>query len=400
MKQKEISKLFNDLKPRNEVAKSYDFLFNSSPSKKKMKTFFIRKVNETDTLNEKINKEFKDYFYNPDTYFTSDSPIRLGKKPTITDISLDLKNNKQKLMNKRNQLNISSTSRKKSVLTKLSKDRDKFGNYLDQTKFEFIDNNRLGSIFNSYKERINSKKNKSYYKYNYNYNLPLNISLQLNNQTKNLINQKYNSKRNNNLLNYLSKKIQEKKEDLLINNTDNYLYKNEIMKKLENNIGLNEINDRYKWVSSLRNPDKYKGVKKTFLNINTDKNPFWGFLIEKSPNMRQIAIKPGLKYHNRNFKNFIKKAKSLRTFDDDNINNLEAINIRGNNLLDVEYNREMSSKKRKILHKAFVENGKVVLNTEINSLFGQETFYKNYGKNTRFFSPINVLSKYKKKEFK
>ena len=389
MKENEISKLYKDLKPQNGLTKSYDFLFNNSKPKNTMKTFFIRKITETDPLNEKIDQEYTNYFFNPDTYFTSNSPLRLNKKHEITDISLELKSNKKLMTKRNNMLNISSASRKKSIATK---DKDKYGNFIiDNTKFEYIDNKRLGNIFNSYKDIINSKTNKSYFKYNK--NLPLNISSELNNQTKKLINQKYNIKINNNLSNYLSKKIHENKEDLLISNTDNYLYKNEIIKKIGNNTLLNEINDRFKWVTSLRNQDKFKGIRKTLVNINTDKNPFWGFLIEKSPNMKQTAIRPGLKLNDRNLTNFIKKAKSLKKFDDNSLSNLEEINIRGDNLLDFEYNREMSSKKRKILHKAFVDNGKVVLNSEINNLFGKETFYKDYEKkNTRFFSPVSTSS--------
>ena len=387
MKQKEIYKLYNDLKPKNEIKKSFDFLFNSPTQKNKQKTFFIRKLSESDeTLNEKLNQEFTNYFYNPDTYFSSNSNVRLGKKYDITDISLDLKTNR-KFLTKKNMLNISSCSRKKSILTRLSKDRDKNGNnIIDNVKFEFIDNKRLGNIFDLYKERINSKRNKSYFKYNK--NLPFNLSVELNNQTKKLINQKYNNKINNNLSNYISKRIHENKEDLLISNTDNYLYKNEIMKKMGNNVLLDEINDRYKWVTSLRNSDKLKGIRKTLVNINSDKYPFWGFLVEKSPNMRQTTVRSGMQVNNRNLNNFIKKAKSLKKFDDNCLNNLEEINIRGDNLLDIEYNREMSSKKRKILHKAFVENGKIVLNTDINTVFGKETFYKDYEKNTRYFSPM------------
>ena len=390
MKQNEISKLYNDLKPKNEVQNSFNFLFNSPTQKNKQKTFFIRKLDESDILNEKINKECTNYFFNPDTYFSSNSNVRLGKKYDITDISLELKTNK-KFLTKKNMLNISINSRKKSIVTRLSKDKDKNGNnIIDNVKFEFIDNKKLGNIFNLYKERINSKRNKSYFKYNK--NLPFNLSVELNNQTKKLINQKYNIKINNNLSNLISKKIHENKEDLLISNTDNYLYKNEIIKKMGNHVLLNEINDRYKWVTSLRNSDKLKGIRKTLVNINSDKYPFWGFLVEKSPNMRQTSVRSGMQLNNRNLKNFIKKAKSLKKFDDNCLNNLEEINIRGDNLLDIEYNREMSSKKRKILHKAFVENGKIVLNTDINTIFGKETFYKDYDKNTRYYSPINTSS--------
>ena len=48
----------------------------------------------------------------------------------------------------------------------------------------------------------------------------------------------------------------------------------------------------------------------------------------------------------------------------------------------------MSSKRKKILHKAFVENGKIVLNTDINNVFGKETFYKDYNNNDSNIYPL------------
>ena len=394
MKINEISKLNKDLNPLNEIENSNDFYLNSPKLKNKPKTFLIRKLNECEVSDEKFEKEFKNYFYNPTTYFSINSPLRIGKKQEITEISLEIKNNK-KLLNKRNILNISNVSRKRSTITKLSKEKDKFS-VIDNTKFELIDNKRLNNIFNIYKERINSsKKNNSYFKYKR--NLPLNISLPLNNQEKNLLNQRYFNRQNEHLMNYLSKKIQEKKEGLLMNNIDNFLYKKEAIRKIENKNKLNEISDRYKWTTSLRNSGKIKGIRKTLVNINSDKNPFWAFLIEKSPNMKQTAIRPGINLDDRNLQNFIKKTKSFEQTDE--LNNLEKINIKGKNLFNIEYNREMSSKRKKILHKAFIENGKVISNAEINNMFGKQTFYKNYEKNMRNYSPFIKTSLHKKNLF-
>ena len=63
----------------------------------------------------------------------------------------------------------------------------------------------------------------------------------------------------------------------------------------------------------------------------------------------------------------------------------------GNDLLDIEFKREMGSQKKKILHKAFIDNGRIIFNTEINNVFGKETFYKNYDKNV--YKPINTSYK-------
>ena len=385
MKEKDISILYKDLKPNYEISKSSDFHCNS-PDKKK-KTFFIRKFNEKELSNENISKEFNNYFFNPDSYFSKNSPFRIGKKTDISEISIEIKNTNKKItMLRRNMLNTSNISRKKSTITKLSKDLYN-NNIIDNSKFEIIDNKKLDDMFNSYKKLINFN-NKKYSTYKLNHRLPISISLSLDNQEKNLLSQKNNNKKNDKILNYLSNKIHENKDDLLMNKIDSFLYKKEFLNKRDNNLYSSAVNDRFKWTTSLRNPSKFKGIRKTLVNINTDKYPFWGLFVEKSPNMRQTSVRPGINLNNRNLQNFIKMAKSVDGINEKKLKNLDEINVKGENLLNLEYNREMSSKRKKILHKAFLVNGKVVINTEINNAFGKETFYKNYEKNKRIFSPF------------
>ena len=388
MKQKEFTKLISNLRSNYEVPKPMDFLFGSPKKTTQKLTYYIRKANESDNSEGKINKQIETFFYSPDTYFSSASPVRLGKKPEITDISIDRKSTKN--VNKKNIFNTSYYSRQFSALTRRSKDRDrdkdkdKNGPQYDTTKFEIIDNKKLGSIFKSFRERINSEKSNSSDKYNNYNNLPANISLQLNDQQKKILEQKYKNKQNKYLLNYISKKIHTNKKDLLMNKVDNYLYKKEIINKIENNNSFDETKDRFIWTTSLRNSDKLKGVRRTLVNMNTDKNPFWGFLVEKSPNYQQTSLRPGIDLKIKNLRNFVEKAKASSEVNKNNINNiknLDDINIKGEDLFNIEYKREMSSKKKKILHKAFVENGKIVLNNDINNVFGKETFYKNYDSN-------------------
>jgi len=396
MKQKEFTKLYSNLRPNYEVPKPMDFLFNSPKKSVQKLTYYVRKANERDNSEGKINKQIETFFYSPDTYFSAASPVRLGKKPEITDISLDLKSTKN-VISKKNVLNTSSFSRQISALTRISKDRDrerdKAGPKFDTEKFEIIDNKRLDSIFSSYRKKINSKKSNSSYKYD-NYNdLPTNISLQLNDQQKIILGQRNKNRQNRYILNYLSKKTNTKEKDLLMNKVDNYLYKKAIINKIENNSSFDEAKDRFIWTTSLRNSDKLKGIRRTLVNMNTDKLPFWGFLVEKSPNYQQTSLRPGIDLKTRNFANFVEKAKASSEVNKNNINsikNLDDINIKGEDLFNLEYKREMSSKKKKILHKAFVENGKIVLNNDINKVFGKETFYKNYENNDSNSYPLHT----------
>ena len=382
MKQTEFSKLYKNLRPNNEVPKPIDFIFNTPKINNKGVTFYIRKANERDNSEGKINEKIETFFNSPETYFSNEFPISLGRKPEITDISLDMKTLKKRTSKK--NINTLNTSTMSKALTRLSKEKDKTFPKFDTTKFEIIDNKKLDSIFNSFRERIKSKKNNSYNKYNNDKNLPINISLRLNDQQKRILNQKNNYKQVKNILHYLSKKTHTNEQDLLMNKVDNYLYKKEIINKIENNNSFDEAKDRFIWTTSLRNSEKLKGIRRTLVNFNTDKYPFWGYLVEKSPNYQLTSLRPGIDFRSRNLSNFINKAKARSEFNENSINivkNLDNINIKGKNLLNLEYNREMSSKRKKILHKAFVENGKIVLNTDINNVFGKETFYKDYDNN-------------------
>ena len=400
MKEKEFTKLLSNLRPNYEVPKPMDFIFNSPKKTAQKLTYYVRKANKRDNSEGKIDKQIETFFYSPDTYFSSASPVRLGKNPEITEITIDRKSTKNVI---KKILNTSYYSRQFSAMTKPSKDRDrdkdkdKNGPKFDTTKFEIIDNKKLDSIFNSFRERINSQKSNSSYKYNNYNNLPANISLQLNDQQKKILDQKNKNKQDRYLLNYLSKKIHTNKKDLLMNKVDNYLYKKEIINKMENNNSFDETKDRFIWTTSLRNSDKLKGVRRTLVNMNTDKNPFWGFLVEKSPNYQQTSLRPGIDLKIKNLRNFVEKAKASSEVNKNNINNiknLDDINIKGEDLFNIEYKREMSSKKKKILHKAFVENGKIVLNNDINNVFGKETFYKNYDNNDIYY-PLQTSEKMK-----
>jgi len=50
------------------------------------------------------------------------------------------------------------------------------------------------------------------------------------------------------------------------------------------------------------------------------------------------------------------------------------LKIKGDDIFNIEFNREMNSKKKKILHKAFIDNGRIILSTEINRVFGKQQY--------------------------
>ena len=113
-------------------------------------------------------------------------------------------------------------------------------------------------------------------------------------------------------------------------------------------------------------------------NVNNERNPFWGLLVDKCPNQKELSVKPGYNLNQKEFLRFSKDLNFVNKNKDNvsSIKNLDDLNVVGNDLLDFEYKREMSTKGRKILHKAFVENGKAILYQDINNIFGDKTLYK------------------------
>ena len=134
--------------------------FNSRSNQKNSKAFFIKKIDVNNC--KEINNHIKNYFFNPDTYFSNDSPIQVGKKQEITEIS-SIKYRKQKKTTIIN--NNTSSSKTKSYLIKTEKEKEKERNQIiDKNKYEILDNNKLKYIFDSFKNRITSKKKRGLFK--------------------------------------------------------------------------------------------------------------------------------------------------------------------------------------------------------------------------------------------
>ena len=141
----------------------------------------------------------------------------------------------------------------------------------------------------------------------------------------------------------------------------------------------------YKWNISLRRPKYFEGMRNTYINLTRDQNPFWGIVVEKYPKIKEIKMRPGTLDKNKNFFEKFKKSHSplINYKDYKNLENLDTLSVKGENLFNIEYNREINNNRsKKKLYKAFVDKGgKVILKTEINNIFGEKTFYENYNSN-------------------
>ena len=148
-------------------------------------------------------------------------------------------------------------------------------------------------------------------------------------------------------------------------------------------------------------------MRNTYINLTRDQNPFWGIVVEKFLKIKEVKIRPGISDKNKNFFEKFKKNHLwlINNKEYKNYENLDKLSIKGENLFNIEYNREINnSRGKKLLNKTFVDkSGKVILKTEINNVFGEMTFcedyYKNYllnGKFTNFSPKLLMVMKVRK----
>ena len=350
------------------------------------KTLVIHKLKEEDENKEEIAEEIAKNLFSVTNYFSPSNPVVIGKRiklDVMKNICIPtIKTNVKKKV-KSNGIRKTITSVNTSMRSEINKNSNHNNNLsnkeLMELKFEKIDNQRLKNIFNS--SRDNSIKqsftiNNSKEEY-----IPLNISQSLNEQTRNLNIKNNSEKKNSKLGKYLSKKLNKKEKDLLMNRIDVFKLKKEIYNDIENSKPIEQKYGKHKWLISLRRPDNFIGIRDSYINIRNESNPFWALIKEKCPFERQISLKPNFDIQSKDYLDF-KKNQFLPHSSSNLIKKVEGVDtlsINGENLYNLEYRREVNNgTKNKILHKIFMDNGRMILDKDINEEFGNETIYKSY----------------------
>ena len=413
---KELSKLnIDENKNYNEEHNNNNINDINNIKKVSNICLYTRKMNEEEVAKGDITNLIHKSFNDPDYYFSIENPVNVGKKIKLIKFDLSVPKGKKRASHLKpqtksniNLTKVSMTETNKS--TSFGKQKQTDSTNVNNNKYEFINNNALKNIFENFK--LKNKNNKKLG--NNEISLSRNLSNNLNKScSKNIINDDDEKKENNiypydlcrsldyqnkqmyakekrerkviKLSKYISKKINKDEEDLLINKVDLFKYKKEILKEINEEKPKEEKFGKFQWNMDLRRPVNFKGLRQLHINVNSQRNPFWGVIVERCPEQKETAIRPGYNLHQKEFEKFAKNQiiqKNKNCLD--NIKNFDDLNVNGSNLLDLEYKREMSSKGRKILHKVFIENGKTILDKDINQVFGEETIYKNYENKNKY----------------
>jgi len=357
--------------------------------------------------NRKIKSEVSDFFQSPDKYFDADSRVSINKRISLKKIfpleKIEIQNkvnsNNTKISLRMSRNNSRSTSPLRERYTSSNNINNNKENQTIRKNFEVIDNEKLKNIFKSFKKSMNMQNdnrnissvqninNNEYINSNNNSNLtiPRQLSFNLNIQNRRLRSKKCLDRQTRNISKYLSRKLHKNESDLLFNSIHLYRFKKEIMDNNDendkkDNQKFTDQNCLHKWVSSLRRPKNYQGKIESYINVSNENNPLWSLVVERYPKMKEMSVKSGYNLNNKDFNDFKRKRNlsSANSIKLRNVENLDKINVKGEKLFNVEYNREMSNNISKILHKVFIDNGKVILYKDVNDMFGNETIYKNY----------------------
>ena len=395
---------------------------NSTKSFQPKISYVVRKMNKKEKLSDLISKEINEYLSSPEKYFSPNSKVTIGKKIKLKDMkNIGLESSvvqKKMILNKRLSLsrkfnnaflnnNEKIPNLRSSISSSYFNMKDK--QQINNDKYEIIDNDQLKKIFDKYKTAKNSSNDneKNYFiqiqdnnstsfnhsNQNKNINenktkkkeIPFDLSQSLFFQNHKLKERETLDNKIKNISKYLSQKLKKNEKDLLLNKLDNYNFKNELLKDMEFNKPMDEKYGKFKWNISLRRPEQFEGMRNSYINLTRDENPFWGIVVEKYPRIKELKIKPGIVSKNRAFFEKFKKTyfPMINLADYKNIENLDNLYIKGENLYNIEYNREIKdNKNKKILYKTFIDKGgKVIMKTEINNIFGDMTLCENYSNN-------------------
>lgn len=354
---------------------------NSMVFRSNKKTLFLHKLMEKDDNLSPFLTEINSHFNSVDKYLDMSGQLVIGKRIHVNEIvktqsraSISKKSPMRK--QKRGTEKENTFSRLSTVMKNII-DLNSEDSIMSQAHYEIIDNKKLKSIFDSYKDNSFKQESKSPA-------LPSIIENSLLSQKKYLQIKTEEDLRSKSMAKYLSKQLNKPESELLINRIDSFRMKKEVLNSIDNQIPLEQKYGQYKWNISLRRPERFRGKRDAYINIRTDSNPFWAKINERYPSHVQMSIKPTININSGDYRSF-KKNPYLRATSADKVKSVESMNnliIKGKDLYKVEYDHAFKSQGNKILHRMFVHNGKNILDKDINHYYGNEMLYENYNDDT------------------
>jgi len=158
--------------------------------------------------------------------------------------------------------------------------------------FDYIDDNRVKSIFKDYNDikETNKEKLNDFMK-----RLPTELKFELKKQELNLKMKNYEENHFQKLGDFLSKRLNKNKDELLINRIDEHRLRKEFGEFMENKVLLENKFGKNHWILNLRKFKNSQFIKNNFLNIGGIYNPLWVNVREQQNKSVDIIRKPNSK---------------------------------------------------------------------------------------------------------
>jgi hypothetical protein len=315
------------------------------------KATIIKKLDYTNKKDETYNK-IADFFHNPDTYFDITDEIMINKP--VTGPKFD-KNDKVISYSVVGDPNLYEKKDTKNVITlnKVSESsRPITGMVRGSINYAVVDKLKLNDIIDKTKERISSGKildNKIF-------ELENRKSIAKDNfkkQEKILDNRLKTRLQSANLANRLSKKVNKGNDDLLMNRTDAFRYKKQLLDLIDNNKKYDEKFGDNSWAIGLRRPKNLDRIRTAYINVGSNDNPVWDRVLEKPTKKVEIIQRPSTGCV-QDMNNFYRNKYLQDTFkkihvDVKKVEGIGNIDIVGKNLLEEEYKKINKLNKEKVL---------------------------------------------------
>ena len=252
-----------------------------------------------------------------------------------------------------------------------------------------LNNNSLTNVLKEIKNRIKKNRlNKTADSKNIFSKVPKFIRKNITNQENILTKHKlFNKERERFLKTLLKKTHKNKKKDLLISNSNDYIIKNQTNLNKDKTENIDKKYNSNLWTITLRNPENNGEYERIgYQNVGSITEP--RYTLFNMNKVTEYSIPSGYKeknYKYQNFKNLI------------NAGNLE---IKGKNLLDFEAMKELGFKGKKIYYKPneydylkYKEVNKLSKLTEEDKLtnFGNKTYAENFNEKDFYDNqPLNI----------
>jgi len=158
--------------------------------------------------------------------------------------------------------------------------------------FDYIDDNRVKSIFKDYTEikENNKEKLNDFMK-----RLPPELKNELKKQELNLKLKNYEESHFQKLSEFLSKRLNKNQDQLLINRIDEHRLRKEFSDFMENKVLSENKYGKNQWVLSLRKNKNNQFVKNSYLNVGGLYNPTWVNIRDQVNKSVDIVRKPNSK---------------------------------------------------------------------------------------------------------